>query len=221
MKNTKNHTRIFVSGIGTGVGKTVVSAVLVKVLRAAYWKPVQSGDLECSDSLTVAKLINDSALPIMPEAYRLQAPLSPDASAAREGIRIDHTKLAFFPETQRPLVIEGGGGLYVPLNEEYLYIDYIQEHALPVVLVSRHYLGSINHTLLSLAALKERGIQPLGIVFNGDENKDTERSIARFSHVPVLGRIEEIANLNSPTIERWAASFADHAVLRSLVCRDD
>src|ERR1041385_3043150 len=144
---------LFVTGIGTGIGKTIVSAALVEKLKADYWKPIQSGDLDKSDSLSVKNLISNSITKIHPESYRLTQPFSPHKSAAIDGIIIDPDAIQL-PKTNNALIVEGAGGLMVPLNNEFLIIDLIKKLGIEVILVSQNYLGSINHTLLSIYALK-------------------------------------------------------------------
>jgi dethiobiotin synthetase len=182
-----NH-RFVISGIGSGVGKTVVSAILTKALNASYWKPIQSGDLDCSDSITVAGLVG-SELNILPEAFRLTQPLSPHASAKRDGIHI-HPEALVLPEVEGNLIIEGAGGLCVPMKDQGdLLVDVYGSFGLPFIVVSRHYLGSINHTLLTIAELKRRNIAIEGIIFVGEENHDTESIILNISGCSCIGRI--------------------------------
>jgi dethiobiotin synthetase len=204
---------LFVSGISTEVGKTVVSAVLVKALQAGYWKPVQSGDLHHTDTQKVADLVADKTLPFYPEAYQLETPCSPDAAAACDGKEIDLRIASLVPKHQGTLVVEGAGGLLVPLNRDSLIIDLIAEIGAPTILVSRHYLGSINHTLLSCEALQKRGISVVGILFNGKENRETEQSIQRFTTVPVIGRIDHEEQLNASVVDRWAKQFRKSPLL--------
>lgn len=190
--------RLFVSGIGTGVGKTVVSAALVAALKADYWKPVQSGLSEGTDTETVKALAPEGRT-FHPEQYRLNAPLSPHAAAALEGITVDLEKIRL-PDTDNHLVVEGAGGLLVPLNDQALVIDLVSRLNLELVLVSRHYLGSINHTLLSLEALISRRIPVRGIVFIGEKNDHTERVILSRGGVPMLGRLPEFEKIDRSTI---------------------
>lgn len=167
--------KLFVSGIGTGVGKTMASAMFVKKWNADYWKPVQSGDLAASDSMMVHQLL-DGQVRIHPERYRLQTPASPHYAAAIDGLEI---KLSDFmlPETEANLIVEGAGGLFVPLNEQHFMIDLIAQLGLPVVLVLSDYLGCINHSLLSLEALKSRGIPVANLLFNGPFLASTKQLI--------------------------------------------
>lgn len=197
-----SQNQFFVSGISTEVGKTVCSALLVKALEADYWKPVQSGDLHHTDSMKVASW-NGLELPnprFHPETHRLTEPMSPHASAAIDGI---HIQLSDFqlPQTEAPLIVEGAGGLMVPLNEEDTILDLMAQLRLPVVLVSRNYLGSINHTLLSIAQLKQRQIPIAGLVFNGPVVPSTEQVIVKMTEVPVLFRIPELDHVSLPSIE--------------------
>jgi dethiobiotin synthetase len=196
----------FVTGIGTEVGKTVVSAVLVKALHADYWKPVQSGDLDFTDTDKVRQWAGLTDDRIHPETYRLQLPMSPHASAAADGVSIelDHFQL---PETQRNLVVEGAGGLMVPLNERDCMIDLIARLKLPVVLVSRNYLGSINHTLLSVEALRARNIPIAGLVFNGESVPTTESVITKMTGLDLWFHLPELKEIKAETIEKLAGSI--------------
>jgi dethiobiotin synthetase len=193
--------QFFVTGISTEVGKTVCSALLVKALEADYWKPVQSGDLDLTDTMKVAHWTGTS-LPsprFHPETYRLTEPLSPHASAAIDGIRIELERFQL-PPTERPLIVEGAGGLLVPLNEKDTVLDLMERLQLPVILVSRNYLGSINHTLLSIAQLRQRGIPLAGLVFSGNPVPASETVIEQLSGVQVLFRIPEFSALSLPAI---------------------
>jgi dethiobiotin synthetase len=189
--------------IGTEVGKTVVSAILTEALQADYWKPVQCGNLEMSDSNIVASLVNTQTSNIHAELYRFKTASSPHYAAREEGVTIEMEKFEI-PKTNKRLVIEGAGGLLVPLNERFLVIDLIEHLLTPVVLVARNYMGSINHTLLSMAALKSRGIPMAGIIYNGIDFLDNEMIIQTLSVVPVLGRIDEAAELNAPFVKEQA-----------------
>ena len=181
---------LFVTGIGTGIGKTIVSAALVEKLKADYWKPIQSGDLDKSDSLSVKNLISNSITKIHPESYRLTQPFSPHKSAAIDGIIIDPDAIQL-PTTSNALIVEGAGGLMVPLNSEFLIIDLIKKLGTEVVLVSQNYLGSINHTLLSIYVLKNYGIAIRGIIFNGIEDVYSKEFILKSTGVELLGHIPE------------------------------
>jgi len=189
-------TKFFVTGIGTDVGKTVISAILVEKLKADYWKPVQSGDLDNTDTLKVKSLVSNPVSIFHSEAYRLNSPLSPHHSAKIDGIRIDPSRIVL-PETSNEyLIVEGVGGLMAPLNSKYMMIDLAGDLRAGIILVSKIYLGSINHTLLSIEALKQRGLPLLGIIFNGNVNMETENIILEYSGVKCIGRIPETTFLN-------------------------
>jgi dethiobiotin synthetase len=198
--------KIFVTGIGTGIGKTIASAIITEALQADYWKPVQAGLEEGTDTETIKKLVSNSKTKIHPEAFRLKMPASPHAAAAAENVTIKIKDLEL-PNTTNNIVIEGAGGLMVPLNDKELMIDFIQELNAEVILVVRHYLGSINHTLLSLAALRSRKIPVIGIVFNGEPNEMSEKVILSFFPVSVIGRIKEEINFNTSVISAYAEKF--------------
>jgi dethiobiotin synthetase len=189
----------FITGIGTGIGKTIVSAILTEKLKADYWKPIQSGDLDISDSLFIEHLVSNTQTVIHPESYRLGQPLSPHLSAKLDGIRIsiDATKA---PQTNNKLIIEGAGGLMVPLNDEHLILDLIKNLKAKVIVVSQNYLGSINHTLLTLEVLKINNIQVEGIIFNGGANAESENYITGYSKVKVLGKIPKLSIIDKDTI---------------------
>lgn len=185
-------------GIGTDVGKTVVSAILTKALGAYYWKPVQSGDLHFSDTDKVQTYVGDSFRKIQ-ERWRLNTPVSPHYAAEIDEVNIMDTD--FVIPNVTPLIIEGAGGLMVPLNNEgLLYLDLLEKWKLPVVLVSRHYLGSINHTLMSIESLKNRNIEIAKVVFNGDENIATEKIIKTLHPDLDYLRISHLTDLNQESI---------------------
>jgi dethiobiotin synthetase len=200
-------TRYFVTGIGTGVGKSVMSALLCEALEADYWKPVQAGELEFTDTDFVRSLVSSNSRIFHPEAYRLPYPLSPHASAERAGIEIDPKSIRS-PETSNKLIIEGAGGLMVPLNRNTLYIDLLSEMNTEVILVSQHYLGSINHTLLSAESLMLRNIPVKGIIFNGDENQETESILLEMTGFTCLGRIPLAPKIDRAFIQLHAPTFA-------------
>ena len=198
--------RLFVTGIGTEVGKTIVSAILTEALKADYWKPVQAGDLDWNDTKKVQSLISNTESYFHKEAFRLKHPMSPHAAAKRDGVDIQLKDIQT-PETSNHLIIEGAGGLMVPLNNNACIIDMIPPLDCEVVLVSRNYLGSINHTLLSIEALQQRNIPIKGIIFNGQENKDTESVILKMTGVSLLGRVDEETIFNKATIIKYAQQF--------------
>ncbi|MDB5133899.1 MAG: dethiobiotin synthase [Mucilaginibacter sp.] len=194
-----NNKPLFITGIGTGIGKTIVSAVLVEKLKADYWKPVQSGELDKSDSLKVKSLISNKNSYIHPETYKLSQPYSPHKSAAIDGITIDPEKI-ILPQTDNTLIIEGAGGLMVPLKDRFLMIDLIKQLGAEVILVSQNFLGSINYTLLSLFALKEYQIPIKGIIFNGVKDIYSKEFILEYSEVKLLGHIPEYNEINKKAI---------------------
>ena len=190
---------IFVTGIGTGIGKTITSAILVEKLKADYWKPVQSGDLGKTDTMTVKSLVSNSTSVFHPETYRLTQPFSPHKSAAMDGIVMDPKKFTL-PETNNRLIIEGAGGLMVPINENFLVVNLIKQLNAEVILVSQNYLGSINHTLLSIYALKRFQIPIRGIIFNGPKDIYSKEYILSSAKVAFLGHIPEFAVLDKKIV---------------------
>ena len=198
--------RIFVTGIGTDVGKTVVSAVLVEALKADYFKPIQCGDLDNSDSMRVRSLIGNTRSVVHQEHHRLKGFKSPHAAAKEEDLKIAVEDIEL-PDTDNKIVIEGAGGLMVPLNDREMVIDLISHFNAETVLVSQNYLGSINHTLLSVELLRSRGLNITGIIFNGDEVPATEEVVLAYSGVPLLGRINREAQINRVMIEQYAEKF--------------
>jgi dethiobiotin synthetase len=197
----------FITGIGTDVGKTIVSAIMVEALQADYWKPVQAGELENSDTHKVQGLVSNTKTKFHKSAFDLKSPMSPHASAEIDGLTIEIKKIKR-PETKNSLVIEGAGGLLVPLNDSETVVDLISP-ADKVIVVSRHYLGSINHTLMSIETLKRRNLNIFGIVFSGPENPSTESIIARMTKVPVLGRIDEEPYFDKNVVLEYAEKFKD------------
>jgi len=203
--------QIFVTGISTEVGKTIASAIITEALEADYWKPVQAGDLDNSDSHKISRLISNMKTKIHKNSYKLQTPMSPHAAAAIDGIRIDIQKI-ITPKTENHLVIEGAGGLLVPLNEDDTILDIIMPNY-KVVVVSRHYLGSINHTLLTVNWLKQKGYDVF-LMFSGAENSTTEQIIVHKTGIPLIGRINEEATFNKAVIKKYATKF--RPILQSL-----
>jgi dethiobiotin synthetase len=200
--------RIVVTGTDTGIGKTVFAAGLADMLGASYWKPIQSGLEGETDSQIVARLGGLSKDRILPERYRLTMPVSPHQSAAIDGVRIDIAALTVPDTGGRPVVIEGAGGLMVPLDQTTLYIDVFARWRIPVVLCARTSLGTINHSLLSVEALRRRDIELLGIAFIGEGNPESERAISEIGRVKRLGRLPLISSLTRDTLhEAFAASF--------------
>ncbi len=197
----------FVSGIGTDVGKTIVSSVLCELLFANYWKPVQSGELDNTDSMKVERLVSFETFIYFPEKFRLTQPLSPHVSAKLDGVHIEATDF-IFPEFTGNLIVEGAGGLMVPVNENgLLYCDLVAEWKLPTILISRHYLGSINHTLMSIETLRNRNIPILGIIYVGDELPMTEDIIFTKTQIPTLFHVPIFENLSKETISTFATQL--------------
>jgi len=198
--------KIIIAGAGTDQGKTIVSAIFTTLLQGDYWKPVQSGGEENFDSDTVKKLIDPEKHCIYPSAYCLKAPLSPHHAARLENITIDITRI-IPPKTSRPLIIEGVGGVLVPLTKKNLTIDLFVAWNAKWIIVSRHYVGSINHTLLTINELQKRNISIAGIIFNGEFNPDSEAAILEFSQLPVLGRLLPETMITPKIIQRYAKQW--------------
>lgn len=196
--------RIFVTGIGTGIGKTFVSAILAKALEADYWKPVQAGFSEGTDSEWVANMLTDTGSVVHPEVYRLAKAASPHIAAREEGITIDINKICSqIPANNRNLLIEGAGGLLVPLNNSAFVADLIKELDAKVILVSRHYLGSINHSLLTARVCREMQLPVIGWIFN-DQYLDYEEEIVHWSNFPRIASIPYSENINGTFINSQA-----------------
>jgi dethiobiotin synthetase len=197
------HQQIIVTGIGTDIGKTVVSAILAQALKAFYWKPLQAGELENSDTMKV-NAWTDQNVTVLPEAFRLESAMSPHAAAAIDGVEISQEALRL-PEINGNLVVEGAGGILVPVNHSgLLLVDLFEDWNLPIVVVSRHYVGSINHTLLTLDFLKNKGFKILGIVFVGDENLPSETFICSTTGLEMLARIPLTDKVDTSFIQSQA-----------------
>ncbi|MCX5969388.1 MAG: dethiobiotin synthase [Cyanobacteria bacterium] len=206
--------RLVVCGTDTDVGKTVVSALVVQGLMARYWKPVQSGLEAGGDTERVRQLLALPPQRVVPEAYRLTTPVSPHWAAERDGVVIDPARLTL-PSGHEPLVVECAGGLLVPLRRDWLQIDQIARWGLPVLLVARSGLGTLNHTLLSLEALRQRAIPVLGLVLNGPPHPDNPRTLASLGGVPVLAELPSLEPLSAQALERhWHASLLPHTLGR-------
>lgn len=202
MKNT-----YFITGISTEVGKTIISAIVTQALKADYWKPVQAGDLDNSDSHKVGRLVSNTTTQLHPCSLELETPMSPHAAAEIDGVALS-VKNIKRPVTKNHLVIEGAGGLLVPLNNSETILDLVKPTD-KVIVVSRHYLGSINHTLLTIEALKARKLTVFGIIFSGDEHPTTERIIEEMTGVPILGRVEEEPYFDQNVIKEYAQKLKD------------
>lgn len=196
--------KLFVTGISTDVGKTIASAIVTEALEADYWKPIQAGDLDDSDSHKIAKLVSNTKTVIHKNAYALKTPMSPHAAAELDKIQIDLDAIRE-PKTENHLVIEGAGGLLVPLNNSDTILDLIQPDY-KVIVVSRHYLGSINHSLLTIEALQQRNFK-VGVIFSGDKHLTTESIILEKTGVYFLGRISEEAAFDKKVVKLYANKF--------------
>lgn len=199
-------SNIFITGIGTEVGKTICSAIVTEALQADYFKPVQAGDLDQSDTDKVKNLISNSNSKFHNNSYALKTPMSPHAAAEIDNITID-LKTITLPKTDNHLVIEGAGGLLVPLNDHDTIFDLILP-SYKVIVVSRHYLGSINHTLMTLQLLQQKKLD-IALIFNGNEHLPTESIISKMSGVSVIGRINDEAHFDQITIKRYADSISE------------
>jgi dethiobiotin synthetase len=200
--------KLFVTGISTDVGKTIASAILVEALQADYWKPIQAGDLQNSDTDKVKSLISNIKSQFHPNSYQLQTPASPHYAAEIDNITIDLKKISE-PKTTNHLVVEGAGGIFVPLNGKDLVVDLIQKDY-KIIIISRHYLGSINHTLLTIEALQNRKIIIAGIIFSGNQNKATEEIILNKTKLKMIGRIDDEPYFDQNVIRYYADIFREN-----------
>lgn len=200
--------KLFITGIGTDVGKTIASAIVTESLQADYWKPVQAGDLDNSDSHKIKNYISNNKTVVHSNSYKLNTPASPHLAAQLDEVTIDLKKIKE-PKTKNHLVIEGAGGLLVPLSNKDSIIDLIQPDY-KVIVVSRHYLGSINHTLLTLEVLRQKGIETAGIIFNGTEVPSTEEIILQRTGVKMIGRIEEEPYFDKNVVLQYADDFREN-----------
>jgi dethiobiotin synthetase len=200
--------KLFITGISTDVGKTIASSIIVEALEADYWKPIQAGDLDNSDSHKIKNYISNDKTVIHENSYKLNTPASPHLAAELDGVIIDLKQIAT-PKTKNHLVIEGAGGIFVPLNNNDCVIDLIRDDY-KVIVVSRHYLGSINHTLLTIEALKNRKIKIAGIIFSGYENKSSESIILNKTGVKCIGRIEQEPYFDKNVIREYADLFREN-----------
>lgn len=200
--------KLFITGISTDVGKTIASAIVTQALEADYWKPIQAGDLGNSDSHKLRKLISNSKTQVFENSYALHTPASPHLAAEIDGITIDLKKIKE-PKTDNHLVIEGAGGIFVPINSAHTIVDLIRPDY-KVIVVSRHYLGSINHTLLTVEALQNRDINIGGIIFSGNKNESSEKIILDKTGVKMIGRIEEEPYFDADVIAEYADLFREN-----------
>jgi len=200
---------VVIVGISTGVGKTFISSIVVEALEAEYWKPVQAGNLEFTDTDVVKSLVSNNRSVYHSEGYRLTKPMSPHAAAKIDGVSIELNKLAL-PNTNTNLVIEIAGGIMVPLNDMQLNIDLIEQWDTPVILVSQNYLGSINHTILSIDALRSRAINILGIIFNGERNAATEEFILSYTGLKCIGKVNTEKEISKEIVKRYANELKEN-----------
>jgi dethiobiotin synthetase len=199
---------IAIAGIHTGIGKTIATAVLAEAIGADYWKPVQAG-LEERDTHTVRCLVTNSTTRIHPEAVLLKEPQSPHAAAMAEGITIDYTKFAW-PVTMNTLLVETAGGVLSPMTADKTMADFIAHFRMPAILIAQNYLGSINHTLMSIEVLKSRGIQILGIVINGAPNEASESFIEQYTSLPIIGRVPQFEKLTKDVVNKAAIALKEN-----------
>lgn len=201
------YSRIAILGIHTGIGKTAASAVLAEALEADYWKPVQAG-IEERDAERVAQLISNGGNRVHDEAVVLSQAMSPHAAADIDGVSIDYTQFRW-PQTDKTMLVETAGGVLSPMSGNTTMADFVAYYKLPAILVVQNYLGSINHTLMSIEVLKSRGISLLGVVLNGASNTPSETFITQYAKVPVLARIPHMDPLNKTSVATCAAQIKD------------
>jgi len=195
---------IAIAGIHTDIGKTVVAAIVTEALRADYWKPVQSGSLDNSDSMTIKNLLSNTQSVVHPEAVQLQLAASPHKAARHENRIVDFREFEL-PQSNQTLIVETAGGLFSPIDENGTMADFLQRQQLPALLVTRHYLGSINHTLLCIEAMKQRGIPLLGLIVSGEPDEHSERFIRNYTGTSSVFHTGELKVINKTTIHEVAA----------------
>jgi dethiobiotin synthetase len=198
--------KYFITGTDTGIGKTLVSAIMTSALQATYWKPIQSGS---SDQAVVRELTGLSDAHFHPTQYAFRASLSPDQAASLENITIDLSTCKL-PQISKPLIVEGAGGVFVPLNEQECMLDLMKQFAIPVVIVSRGQLGTINHTLLSIEALRRRDIPIHGVVFSGDLNPDNQTAIEKWGKVKTLFHLPNLSHVTPAIFQDWVGKNQHH-----------
>ena len=206
----------FITGIGTDVGKTVVSSILCELLHATYWKPIQSGDLQNSDSKKIQQWLNNT-VEIIQEAYLFSEALSPHVASKIDGVSINPAMLNL-PKTAGNLIVEGAGGWLVPINESGItFADLAEQWNIPIILVSRHYLGSINHTLLTIESIQARNMTIHGIIYVGEPLPDTCEIIEKISGVKTLFSVPLFNKVNYENIQSFVNILVQNGVLKSLV----
>jgi dethiobiotin synthase len=207
----------FITGTDTNVGKTVLSALLVAALDGVYWKPIQTGASEGTDRLTVMRLAEVTEARTLPECYCFDLPVSPHLAAEASGVSIDLDRIARppRPSPNDPLIVEGAGGIAVPVNDSQSMLDVVRKLNMPVVVASRTALGTINHTVLTVNALRMAGAEVRGVVMIGKKNKENERAIERFARAPVMGRIPQLQSIDRDSL---LETFHCHFEARYFVC---
>jgi len=206
----------FLTGIGTDVGKTVVSAILCELLQATYWKPIQSGDHQNSDSKKIQEWLNNT-IEIIPEAHLFSEALSPHVASKIDGVSINPAMLNL-PKTAGNLIVEGAGGWLVPINDAGItFADLAEQWNIPIILVSRHYLGSINHTLLSIESIQSRNVNIHGIIYVGEPLPDTCEIIEKISGVKTLFSVPLFDKVDTDTIKLFVKELVSNGILKSLV----
>lgn len=198
--------KLFITGISTEVGKTLISAIITEALQADYWKPIQAGELDYSDTHKVKEMISNSNTKFHPNSYALKTPMSPHAAAEIDEVQIDINNITT-PKTNNTLVIEGAGGLLVPLNNTHTILDLIKPEY-KVIVVSRHYLGSINHTLMTIKLLQKKGFD-VSVIYSGNENKTTESIIEKMTGVHIVGRVDEEPIINKLVVKKYVEKFKE------------
>jgi len=197
----------FITGTDTGVGKTLVAAILTYVLKGCYWKPIQSGvQTELPDQEQVRLLTGFSAEHFAASTYVLQAPFSPDQAAVLENRTLD-LRACQLPQTDKTLIVEGAGGIYVPINDEHNMIDLMKKLALPVIIVARGTLGTINHTLLTIEGLRRHEISIHGVVFNGQLNSANQKAIEKWGKIRTLFQVPQFDKIDAPELQRWIYDY--------------
>jgi dethiobiotin synthetase len=207
--------RYFITGTDTGVGKTILSALLCAALEASYWKPIQTGTEVDSDRVTVRALAELAPEKLLPEAYQFAPPVSPHLAARLAGVRIDLTKIKL-PPGDASLIVEGAGGVLVPVNERELMVDLMRQMGLPVLLAARSSLGTINHTTLSLAALRNAGVEVAGVVMIGAPNAENRAAIEGYGKVRVVGEIPWLTEINRDVLLEIFATRFDQSLFMPL-----
>ncbi|ABM76427.1 putative Dethiobiotin synthase [Prochlorococcus marinus str. NATL1A] len=206
--------RIIICGTDTDVGKTIVSSFLVQGLKGIYWKPIQSGTEEGTDTKTVCNLLSLEPNSYLPERYKFKAPVSPHWAAEQESAFIEPSNLKL-PDLDKLIIIETAGGLMVPLNRDWLQIDQLKAWGAPIILVARTGLGTLNHTLLSLEALKNRNLDVLGIVLNGPPHKDNPKTLEQFGDTKILASLPIFDEVNAKVLsQEWHKQQLDQKLKR-------